>query len=42
MGQVRTKTIHISNKSKIQIEPIQFEWEEFPSNLRKGFARNTK
>ena len=29
MTQVRTKAIHISNKYKIQIEPIQFEWDKF-------------
>ena len=26
MSQVRTEATHISNKSKIPIEPIQFEW----------------
>ena len=28
MTQVRTKAIHISNKYKIQIEPIQFDWDK--------------
>ena len=31
MIQVRTEAIHISNKYKIQIEPIQFEWDRFLS-----------
>ena len=29
MGQVRTEAIHISNKYKILIEPIKFEWDKF-------------
>ena len=35
--QVRTKAIHYSNKHKIQIEPIQFEWDRFLFTLEKDF-----
>ena len=37
MNQVRTKAIHISNKCKIQIEHIQFEWDKFLSTLTMDF-----
>ena len=37
MTQVRTRTKHISNKYKIQIEPIQSEWDRFLSILEKDF-----
>ena len=29
MVWVRTESIHIRNKLKIQVEPIQFEWDSF-------------
>ena len=35
--QIRTKAIQISNKYKIQIEPIQFEWDRFLPTLEKDF-----
>ena len=31
------KAIHISNKYKIQVEPIQFEWDKFLPALEKDF-----
>ena len=37
MSQVRTKATHISYKYKIQIEPIQFEWDKFLSTLENDF-----
>ena len=37
MNQVRTKAIHIDNKYKIQIEPIQLEWDKFPPTSEKDF-----
>ena len=37
MSQVRIKAIHISNKYKIQIEPIQFELDRFFPTLEKDF-----
>ena len=37
MSQVRTEALHISNKCKIQIEPIQFEWDKFLPTLEKNF-----
>ena len=35
MTQVRTKAIYISNKYKIQVEHIQFEWDRFLPTLEK-------
>ena len=40
MMLVRSEGIHISNKYKIQIEPLQFEWDRFLPTLEKGFPRN--
>ena len=37
MSQTRSKAIHISNKYKIQIEHIWFEWYRFLSTLEKDF-----
>ena len=37
MTQVRTEAIHISNKYRIQIEPIQFEWDRILATLEKDF-----
>ena len=37
MSEVRKEAIYISNKYKIQIEPIQFEWDKFLPTLKKGF-----
>ena len=37
MSQLRNEAIHISNKYKIQIEPIQFERDKFLPNLEKDF-----
>ena len=38
MTQVRTEAMHISNKCKIQIEPIQFEWNSSIPTLEKDFS----
>ena len=35
MNEVRNEATYISNKYKIQVEPIQFEWDEFSPNLAK-------
>ena len=37
MSQVRTQTIHSSNKCKIQIKPIQFGWDKFLPTLEGSF-----
>ena len=37
MTWVRSETIHISNKYKIQIEPIQFELDKLLPTLEKDF-----
>ena len=37
MHQVSTEAIHISEKYKIQIEYIQFEWEKFPPTFKIDF-----
>ena len=37
MIQIRIEVIHISNKYKIQIESIQFEWDRFLLTLEKDF-----
>ena len=37
MMQIRTEAIHIVIKYKIQIEPIQFEWDKFLPTLEKDF-----
>ena len=37
ISQVRTEAIHISNKYKIHVEPIQFEWDKFLPTLEKDF-----
>ena len=37
MSELRTKAICLSNKHKIQIEPIQFEWDKFLSTFGKDF-----
>ena len=42
MSQVGTEAIYISNKYKIQIEPIWFELDKFLSTLEKGFSGNTE
>ena len=42
MKQVRSDTIHISNKYRVQIEPIYFEWKIFIPTLEKEFPRHTK
>ena len=38
MNQVRTKAIHIGNKYKIQVEPMNFEWDRFFATLEKDFS----
>ena len=40
MSQVRTKAIYISNKYKIYIEPIQFEWDKFLPTFERYFPGN--
>ena len=35
MSQVRNEAIYISNKYKIQVEPIKLEWDKFLSTLEK-------
>ena len=35
MSQIGNKAINISNMYKIQIEPIQFEWDKFLPTLEK-------
>ena len=42
MTQVRTEAIHISNKYKIQVDPIQIKWDRIPSHIRKGFSGHIK
>ena len=37
MSEVRKEAIYISNKYKIQIERIQFEWDEFLPIPEKNF-----
>ena len=37
MTQVGTKSMHIGNKYKIQIEHIQFEWDKIFPTLEKDF-----
>ena len=37
MSQARNIAIHISSKYKIQMEPIQFEWDKFLPTLEKDF-----
>ena len=37
MNHVGTNVIPISNKYKIQIEPIKFEWDKFLLSLEKDF-----
>ena len=37
MNQVRNKVIHTSNKYKVQIEPLNFEWDLFLPILEKEF-----
>ena len=37
MSEVRKEATHISNKYKIQTEPIQFEWDAFLPNPEKDF-----
>ena len=38
MSEVRTEAIHISNKYKIQTEPIQIEWDKFLPVLEKDLS----
>ena len=37
MSLIRIETIHICSKYKIQIKPIQFEWDKFLPILKKDF-----
>ena len=37
MSQVGTESTHIGNKYKIQIEPVQFQWDKFLPTLEKDF-----
>ena len=37
MNQARKEAIHISNKYKVQIEPLHFEWDRFIPILEKEF-----
>ena len=37
INEVRYEAMHISNKYKIQIEPLQFNWDKFLSTLEKEF-----
>ena len=37
MNKVRNEAIHISNKYKVQIEPLHFEWDRFIPTLEKKF-----
>ena len=37
MSKVRNEAIYISSKYKIQIEPIQFEWDMFLPTLEEDF-----
>ena len=37
MNEVRDEAIYISNKYKIQIEPLQFDWDKFLPSLGKDF-----
>ena len=36
MTRVRTEAIHISNKYKVQIEPLHFGWDRFFPCLRRS------
>ena len=37
MIQVRPEAIHISNKYRIQIEPVQYVWDRHLLTLEKDF-----
>ena len=37
MSWVRNEAMNISNKYKIQIEPIRFEWDKLLPTLKKDF-----
>ena len=39
MNDVRNETTYISNKYKIKIEPIQFEWDKSLPTLEKDFPK---
>ena len=42
LSQVRTSAIYISNKYRVQTEPLQFKWGRFLPTLDKDFPEIIK